>query len=286
MPKICVQSPEVVSEGEIKIHARVNVTTKAKLDTIEVQGDCQCDGAVKPVLDLVFVIDGSDSFNRRTNDNEEIFDQTCKWVTSFVEDIGGSERERVSVSVVQFSGVNQLEKSYIPGDMGENGQINMFQVEVQSTPVEKLLSSSYNGISRKMSEIEHLDGNGQLFLCLQDLCMDNFLKKLSVITPSQRQDRKRILIIVSDPEWDCKKLRNGFGSGYTDEYEVCRRVHQTYDSVFPVILRPSRHERKNNESFIRDYLANGNGNSTEIYLDDWKSSMNKAKQYIMNNLQL
>ena len=44
-------------------------------------------------------------------------------------------------------------------------------------------------IGSKMKEIEHLDGNGQLFLCLQDLCMDNFLRKMSVITPGQRQGK-------------------------------------------------------------------------------------------------
>ena len=43
--------------------------------------------------------------------------------------------------------------------------------------------------------MESLDGNGQLFLCLQDLTMDQFRNKLV-----NRNDAS--LIIVSDDEWD------------------------------------------------------------------------------------
>jgi hypothetical protein len=42
-------------------------------------------------------------------------------------------------------------------------------------------------IKRKMRDIEHLDGNGQLFLCLQDLCMDKFLENLSSIKAASGQ---------------------------------------------------------------------------------------------------
>ena len=68
MPKICVQSPEVVMSGDINIHAQVAIVTKAKLDAISVRGDCKCDDApapVIPVTDYVIVIDGSDSFNNK-----------------------------------------------------------------------------------------------------------------------------------------------------------------------------------------------------------------------------
>jgi len=43
MAKICVQSPEVVMNGDINLHAQVAVVTKAKLDAISVKGDCKCD---------------------------------------------------------------------------------------------------------------------------------------------------------------------------------------------------------------------------------------------------
>merc|ERR1712113_327189 len=41
MPKICVQSPEVVMTGDINLHAQVAVVTKAKLDAVFCQGRLQ-----------------------------------------------------------------------------------------------------------------------------------------------------------------------------------------------------------------------------------------------------
>lgn len=286
MPRICLKSPEIESRGEIQIHARVAVKTTAKLDSINVSGDCKCDGAPvapDPIVEMIFVIDGSDSFNRKTSKNEQIFSKTCDWVTDVMEGISSSESARVSVSVVQFSGVNQLEKSYIPGNLGATeSPVNMFQVEVQGTPLSEVTS-----IKRKMRDIEHLDGNGQLFLCLQDLCMDKFLENLSSIKAASGQARKRVLIIVSDPEWDCKKLRNGFGSGYTTGKEVCAQVHKTFDQVFPVILRAYPGEHKINSDFINRDLANGrSGNVNEIYLSDADSSLEKARRNICSSLRL
>merc|ERR1712003_324188 len=71
MVKICVQSPEVAMHGEINIHAQVAIVTKAKLDSIAVKGNCACDDLpppppkveVKTDLDIVFLVDGSDSFD-------------------------------------------------------------------------------------------------------------------------------------------------------------------------------------------------------------------------------
>ena len=47
----------------IDIHAVVSVVTKAKLDEISVKGNCEC--GEKPLVELVIVIDGSDSYNNK-----------------------------------------------------------------------------------------------------------------------------------------------------------------------------------------------------------------------------
>merc|ERR1712176_1047074 len=83
MVKICVQSPEVAMPGEINIHAQVSVVTKAKLDSVAVQGACQCDD-VKKITDYVILIDGSDSYNNKVvMDGKvaegEAFEQTKNW---------------------------------------------------------------------------------------------------------------------------------------------------------------------------------------------------------------
>ena len=47
--------------GEIDITAQFRIVTKAKLDSISVAGNCECDGPVvkDEIHDFVFVIDGS-----------------------------------------------------------------------------------------------------------------------------------------------------------------------------------------------------------------------------------
>ena len=48
-------------------------------------------------------------------------------------------------------------------------------------------------------------------------------------------DRKRVMILVTDEEWDIKNLANGFGSGLTTRDEVCQHLHEVtyFNFVFP-----------------------------------------------------
>ena len=39
-------------------------------------------------------------------------------------------------------------------------------------------------------------------------------------------DRKRVMILITDEEWDIKNLANGFGSGFTTRDEVCQHLHE------------------------------------------------------------
>ena len=72
----------------------------------------------------------------------------------------------------------------------------------------------------KCTDFDALDGNGQLFLCLQDLAMDKFTSLLRKALPGS--DRKTVMIVVSDEEWDCKHLENAFGSGKATPESVCK----------------------------------------------------------------
>ena len=57
----------------INITAKVAIVTKAKLDAISVNGSCSCDDLppppqpTLPVVDVMCVVDGSDSFNIKVN---------------------------------------------------------------------------------------------------------------------------------------------------------------------------------------------------------------------------
>jgi len=59
------------------------------------------------------------------------FSKTTDAIGTIISSV--SEPERVVVSVVQFSGVRQLEESYQPGNNGEVNGLNMYKVEVQPT---------------------------------------------------------------------------------------------------------------------------------------------------------
>ena len=61
MVKLCIVSEEVRMSGDIDITAQFRIITKAKLDSISVAGNCECDGPVEKdeIHDFVFVIDGS-----------------------------------------------------------------------------------------------------------------------------------------------------------------------------------------------------------------------------------
>ena len=72
-----------------------------------------------------------------------------------------------------------------------------------------------------------MDGNGQLFLALQDISMSGFLGSLDGAKAlEQKQDRQRVLIIFTDEEWDIKKLKNGFGDGLADKDSIVTHVHE------------------------------------------------------------
>ena len=117
------------------------------MDEISVQGNCEC--GEKPLIELVVVVDGSDSYNNKGFSNlnvsifheiylvsgqeEEAFRCTLDWVGTLIDDI--KEHDRASIAVVQFSGNKQLAKAYKPGDMGKTtvSGIEHFRVEQPST---------------------------------------------------------------------------------------------------------------------------------------------------------
>ena len=68
-----------------------------------------------------------------------------------------------------------------------------------------------------------LDGNGQLFLALQDMAMPNFLEDLDKV--QNAADAKRFLVVFTDEEWDLEKLKDPSGNTTTRE-AVIKMVHK------------------------------------------------------------
>jgi len=343
MPKICIQSPEVAMQGEIAISARVNIVTKAKLDEITVQGSCGCDGPPPPPpekktdLDIVFLVDGSDSFDaskigeewRSSRENSGLkvhrtqFQESMKWCGDFVNAFANNSRRvnRTSATVVQFSGFKKLEESYIPDNDGnafdDDDSLKHYKVEYGP----KLFTGEDSDLT-VLDSVDSLDGNSQLFLALQDMSSDKFKQRLNDVLPvsdDENVQRKRILIIITDEEWDVRKLKASDGvksvdtlnSSISSEADVeeetvrsARRsvsahpekrisrversvvphyAHSVYDEMFTIIVRPDASVTHLNEDFVKSALCKGKEqNYFKAYANDFYDKMDAAQRKIMN----
>jgi len=292
MPKICVKAPEIVMSGDVNINAGLAVSTKAKLDKVEVGGGCKCEGEPEPlVTDYVIVIDGSDSYNNKvTLDNQSVddaaaFEYTQKWAGGLIKNLANHEKAaNTTVTLVQFSGYKQLEKNYVPGSGGADATgLNHYNVEIAPTKI-----TNASQLASQAEAFEALDGNGQLYLCLQDVSMKNFQNKIAKASGSSK--RKTTLIVVSDEEWDIKHLKCApeFGSGTATAEGVCKAVHGAFDSVHCVIVRPNKFQDQN-EDFIRGTLCKPGTSSAsnhyyKVYTEAFEKEMNAAGSAIMKNM--
>jgi len=289
MVRICVKAPEIVMSGDIGMTAAVAVSTKAKLESVSVKGDCDCgDAPPEPVItDYVIVIDGSDSYNNKVKMNDgrtsesEAFDQTKAWAAGLINNLATSPNaDNTTVALVQFSGIKKLEKTYVPGSDGATGTATLDHYKIEIAP------TTLNGASRlvkQATDFEALDGNGQLFLCLQDLAMKRFTDQLGRAKSGSK--RRTVLIVVSDEEWDVNHLvqPSEFGGGKATADNVCANVHKAYADVFAVIVRPNRFKDQN-EDFISKTLCSEKSNYKKVYTDAFETEMNKAGSEILTKL--
>lgn len=336
MPKICVQSPEIVSQGEINIRAVVNVTTKAKLDEITVQSACACDGP--PILpdkiydlDFVFLVDGSDSFEAtkindirthtvtQSGEKEKLsqFAEAMKWCGDFVNSFESRRAGKATSTIVQFSGVKALESQYEPDTDGDviagNDELKHYRVEYGPK-----LYEGEDEVLNGLHNIEALDGNSQLYLALQDMSSDKFIGKLNDLLPVgvENHVRRRILITITDEEWDVRNLKSSRSMNQsisseadldesldeTDlpERRISRRVtgptfltaahvpalaHKHYTDMFAIIVRSNKSLESLNEDFIETQLCKGEGaNYFKVFTDDFHEGMERARKRIANKI--
>jgi len=266
--------------GDINISSNFNVVTKAKLDSVAVGGDCECHDLPKPLIDVVMLVDGSDSFGNKAKDTSgalvEAFPSTLEYIqNNFVPKMSQALNNRNTFTLVQFSGVSQLEGAYVPGSNGDAGSgLKHYNVEVPTQTVGRI---------RDITGANQLDGNGQLYLCAQDLCLSGFTNQLSrAARPIEKQERKRILICITDEEWDIKNLKNDRGQK-TSREEVCKLIHQAGYEPFAVVVRPNHFGEQNND-FIENEFCRNKNNNLKVYTDSFESDMKKALDTIINKI--
>ena len=109
--------------------------------------------------------------------------------------------------VVQFSGVKQLEGRYKPGSGGECGSAGLKHWNLEYGPSTELPPSSIKDITCKLFDfresffisIQALDGNGQFYLCLQDLALGNLSEKAERVRSTMKgESRRKVVIAIMD----------------------------------------------------------------------------------------
>ena len=150
------------------------------------------------------------------------FEFTQKWTAGLIKNLANHENAaNTTVTLVQFSGFKQLEKSYTPGNDGDAGNgLNHYQIEIAPTGL-----NNVQNLCDRAVNYEALDGNGQLFLCLQDVCMSGFQRRIA--NANNSSNRQTCLIVVSDEEWDVKHLKTApeFGSGTATADSVAKVLY-------------------------------------------------------------
>jgi len=320
--------------GEINIHARVAVVTKAKLDDIRIGGECLCGPAPKPptpkpptpvpdvydpvALDLVILVDGSDSFNSTVKESgidSTQFEESMDWAGQLVNDVG-ARTNLATATVVQFSGFKNQDKKYVPGSRGvllvDEG-VTLRQYNFEHGPAVVSQDASLVG---KLRSADPLDGNSQLFLALQDLALDSFKEELDAALPaSASPHRKRVLVIVTDEEWDVQELAkhselsSSIGDVVDSGAPVGRMskiqdhsvdmnqyaqflpmlekfVSPFYDQVHPCIVRRN-HLADLEKDFISKHVAKPAKEAYhKIYEEKFTSGMKDAKKSILKNIDV
>merc|ERR1712176_361076 len=223
--------------------------------------------------DVVVLLDGSDSFNRTLN--SEAFEEAQKFVfTDLAPKLAEKFGENCGISLVQFSGIKKLTKPYIPGSDGkadESGLLAHWQIECEHiNPSE----------ARAKPDSTSFDGNGQLFLCLQDVSLDNFIENLESKLPFDG-DRKRSLVVITDDEWDLNELKTPEGSEATEE-QVTKRAKERYE-IFPIIVRDQKISATN-EDFIENELASKPENVQKVFAENFEDDLTQAFSNVVDSI--
>ena len=102
---------------------------------------------------------------------------------------------QITYLVIQFSGMGSDEK-YVPGSGGgvPGSSLSHYKTELGPLNFSKLSEVEARDQISKLSEVDTIDGNGQIYLALQDISMKNFHSKLDSIVKGGDQSEKRYFV--------------------------------------------------------------------------------------------
>jgi len=218
--QLCIDNRPTGSTQVFKIKAKLNIQTTSRLKDLLITDEAYCDDVPTPPpppkkddnLHLVFLIDTSDSFNKLDGSSSAAGNVVLEeWVMKLLKKGQYDKRTAATtVTVIQFSGMGP-DKNYTPGTDGlavKGATLFHYKVEVGPVNFAGMSNASRDMHLSKLRDVDTIDGNGQLFLVMQDISMKNFtdrLDKAAGITPGAAC--KRYLVVVTDDEWDMNDLK-------------------------------------------------------------------------------
>ena len=109
----------------MSVASTFSVVTKAHLTELSIKGDCNGCEPPPPGVDIIVVVDGSDSYNSKAEEAGTIteggaYSGTIKALQEyFFKKIPGVLPGTNNTALIQFSGNKQLEGDYKPGSDGK-----------------------------------------------------------------------------------------------------------------------------------------------------------------------
>jgi len=235
--EICIDDAITESVQYYTVKSKFTVSTLTCLDHLAVKEDCECDVKqciVKP-RHLVFLMDSSDSMG------DKWFSKSKDFVKNFLEEARFDKRTAPTViSVYNFSGIKPAAKDYVPGTDGQGPGPEMphYRIEIDSKVWNGSSFKAKQALIKKVEDAPQLDGNGQLYLVLQDLSLSSFLEKSEKAmgkppagTSKDDWQPERILVIISDNEWDLNGLKDKNGKPAEKE-KIISQVRESYDRIY------------------------------------------------------
>jgi len=235
--EICIDESRTESVQYYTVRSKFTVSTLTCLDHLAVREDCECDVkqcVVKP-RHLIFLLDSSDSMGGKW------FTKSKEFVSNFLQEARFDKRTAPTViSVYNFSGIKPAAKDYVPGSDGAGPAPEMphYRVEIDAKVWNGTSFKAKQELIEKVEKAPQLDGNGQLYLILQDLSSGSFLEKSEKAmgkapagTSKDDWQPERILVIVSDNEWDLNGLKDSNGKPAEKE-KIASQVRESYDRIY------------------------------------------------------
>merc|ERR1712037_67351 len=275
--EMCLVVPAIESITTLSIGTTHRVWTTATLEDLQYVHDSTCFTDVPPpppstFYDIIILIDGSDSFNE-----ENGFADAQRLINSvFIPTLKNKLDNRASVTIIQFSGIKAGTSSYKPGSGGKDTNSDYMHgiVEQDCVPLD-------DAVREEGDFAEGLDGNSQLFLCLQDLNMESYLDEFPKKIAYNEGPRKRVMLIISDGDSDIGNLQSTTSEGFATAEEVAGKTTENY-STYPIIVRPSRSPAEE-DSFFKTTLASAPRNFFRLSEKHFERDLTNAFKEIVRD---